>query len=115
MIPTTPQRLDFETWERAPGPDCAPGDRRQTLFTLGKWEIVLFKSSTHAYAVHSCLPEEQIVPATVGDDPDNPGPPRAITRAESLARGARGGAVACWNCAAVVPDEILTIAELYNG
>ena len=91
-----------------------PESLRRVLYVLNDWEIVLFKAYTKAYAVHSCKAEAQHTKATVGDDPLRPGPPRAIIKAAVLKRGMRN-AIICWCCDAAVPDEIITITELFNG
>jgi hypothetical protein len=77
-----------------------PDKKRRVLFALGQWEIVSFSNREKAYAVHIC---------------HNYPTPRAITTAPAMSRGARGEAIQCWNCFAVVPEEIITITELYNG
>ncbi len=90
-----------------------PEGRRRVLYILNGWEIVLFKEDTKAYVVHSCKAEAQHTKATIVDDPAA-GPRRATTSASTLEEGILQG-IQCWSCKAVVPDEIITITELFNG
>jgi hypothetical protein len=105
-------------WEQTMSPEDSEG-QRQILFTLDLWEIVLFKSYTKCYAkcyaVHTCPPEEQIFPRGTGTLTGTVHQPRAITRASQMERAARGTRILCWCCEVVVPDDIITITELYNG
>jgi hypothetical protein len=82
--------------------------RRQVLFTLGRWEIVLYANYKKAYVVHSCR----------GEIPDGSGgwrsvPPRAITT--YLIAPTVETAATCWSCGDGIPDAITTITELYNA
>ncbi len=109
MIPTTAKAIN----------GGSPETRRRVLFTQGLWEIVMFSAHAKAYAVHSCQGEPPTLgnikePMVDGGDPLRPGPPRAITKAATMAK-ARLSKIGCWSCEADVPDDIVTIAELYNG
>jgi hypothetical protein len=82
--------------------------RRRVLFNLGRWEIVLYKNYQRAYTVHSCR----------GNIPDQEGvwrssPPRAITTYPVTPSHETSST--CWSCGDTIPDEIITITELYNA
>jgi hypothetical protein len=99
MIPVIPRGTQ-------PG---AQDGRRRVLFHTGSWEIVLYKSYDKAYAVHSCN----------GDKSNFRGagtrnPPRAVTKASEIAR-ARTTKISCWSCGSEVPEDIVTITELFNA
>jgi hypothetical protein len=99
MIPAVPKGLDPER----------PCKRRQVLFNLGSWEIVLYADYSKAYVVHTCR----------GMIPDGNGglrssPPRAITGSDVL-NEARTAAIQCWSCKTEVPQDLITIAQLYNA
>jgi hypothetical protein len=99
MIPMVPKGALSNNPERS----------RRVLFILGAWEIVLYKDRTKAYAVHSCNGERSDFRGHATNHP-----PRAVTQASVMAKS-RITSIACWSCDADVPEEIITITELFNA
>jgi hypothetical protein len=89
--------------------------RRRLLFQMEGWEIVQYKNYEKAYAVHQCRGEIKKVPVgRHGELP--PIAPRAITRLAEVKKGhEKATPVLCWNCTKQMPDEIITILELFNA
>jgi hypothetical protein len=94
--------------------------RRNILFEKDNWEIVLYRNWEMAYAVHSCraalLPEGTRTKEPMVDTIATPLAPRAITQNTAIVKNrTEASPILCWNCSAQVPDEIITIVELFNG
>ena len=78
---------------------------KHLLFQLESWEIVKYDAYAKAYAVHNC-------PAGDGASPSGG---NVVECSEQALDEFQGKPVACWHCQDPVPDEIITITELYNG
>jgi hypothetical protein len=98
MIPKAPKN-----------PTERPETRRNVLFQQESWEIVLYTNRTQAYAVHACNGDK----STFRGHSTNH-PPRAVTKASEIAR-ARSEQIVCWSCGSALPDDIVTITELFNA
>jgi hypothetical protein len=102
MIPKAPKN-----------PTERPETRRNVLFQQESWEIVLYTNRTQAYAVHSCNGElSSFLSSFRGEATGHP--PRAVTKASEIAR-ARSEQIVCWSCGSALPDDIVTITELFNA
>jgi hypothetical protein len=109
MIPTNPTNLS-KPQEEVLG---VTGSKRHVLFVLRDWEIVVYAERQKAYAVHNCHAQllDHDTKEPMVDGILKSSPPRAITRSIELLKPW----VTCWSCHARVPDEIITVTELYNG
>ena len=89
-----------------------PQGKRQVLFQLGSWELVVYRNQEDAVVVHTCREDES---RSTPGELHGPSARRAVAATNKLLGWRRQSTPAkCWNCDREVPVEMLTVMRLYN-